>query len=62
MYRKNKNADVIILPRNQESHNVSRIEIFEQSRFGQVCKGMLPNFKAEVAIKRVSHEPKQGLR
>lgn len=36
-------------------------EMRGQGRFGQVCKGMLPNSKAEVAIKRNSHESKQGL-
>lgn len=30
--------------------------------FGRVYKGVLPNSKTEVAVKRISHESKQGLR
>ncbi|XP_019459040.1 PREDICTED: L-type lectin-domain containing receptor kinase S.4-like isoform X2 [Lupinus angustifolius] len=33
-----------------------------QGGFGKVFKGTLPNSKTEVAVKRVSHESKQGLR
>ena len=30
--------------------------------FGQVYKGILPTSKTEVAVKRVSHESRQGMR
>ncbi|KAE9592057.1 hypothetical protein Lal_00038308 [Lupinus albus] len=37
-------------------------ELLGQGGFGKVFKGTLPNSKTEVAVKRVSHESKQGLR
>lgn len=37
-------------------------ELLGRGGFGKVYKGTLPNSKTQVAVKRISHESKQGLR
>lgn len=37
-------------------------ELLGQGGFGKVYRGTLPNSKIQVAVKRISHESKQGLR
>ncbi|KAH1086740.1 hypothetical protein GYH30_018305, partial [Glycine max] len=74
-YRKIKNADVIeaweleIGPHRYSYQELKKAtrgfkdkELLGQGGFGRVYKGTLPNSKIQVAVKRVSHESKQGLR
>ncbi|XP_072983849.1 L-type lectin-domain containing receptor kinase S.4-like [Typha latifolia] len=37
-------------------------ELLGSGGFGKVFKGILPNSRAEIAVKRVSHESRQGIR
>ncbi|PIN17081.1 Serine/threonine protein kinase [Handroanthus impetiginosus] len=73
--RKIKNAEVIeaweleIVPHRykyQELKQATRgfkdSELLGFGGFGRVYKGTLPNPKTEVAVKRISHESKQGIR
>ncbi|KAL2250490.1 UNVERIFIED_CONTAM: L-type lectin-domain containing receptor kinase S.4 [Sesamum indicum] len=75
MIRKIKNAEVIesweldIVPHRykyQELKQATRgfkdSELLGFGGFGRVYKGTLPNSKTQVAVKRISHESKQGLR
>ncbi|RDX61540.1 L-type lectin-domain containing receptor kinase S.4, partial [Mucuna pruriens] len=75
LYRKMKNADVIeaweleIGPHRYSYQELKKAtkgfkdkELLGQGGFGRVYKGTLPNSKIQVAVKRVSHESKQGLR
>ncbi|CAL0328245.1 unnamed protein product [Lupinus luteus] len=75
LFWKIKNADVIepwelvIGPHRysyQELNKATRgfkdKELLGQGGFGKVFKGTLPNSRTEVAVKRISHESKQGLR
>ncbi|KAK7286771.1 hypothetical protein RJT34_22000 [Clitoria ternatea] len=75
MYRRSKNADVIedweleIGPHRfsyQELKTATKgfkdKELLGQGGFGRVYKGTLPNSNTQVAVKRISHESKQGLR
>ncbi|EOY07451.1 Protein kinase domain - like 10 [Theobroma cacao] len=70
-----KNADVIedweleIGPQRypyqelkQATNGFSDKTLLGHGGFGRVYKGTLPNAKTEVAVKRISHESKQGLR
>ncbi|KAL2336575.1 hypothetical protein Fmac_011021 [Flemingia macrophylla] len=74
-HRKIKNADVIeaweleIGPHRYSYQELKKAtkgfkdkELLGQGGFGRVYKGTLPNSKIQVAVKRVSHESKQGLR
>ncbi|KAJ9180690.1 hypothetical protein P3X46_008903 [Hevea brasiliensis] len=73
--RKIKNADIIedweleIGPHRysyqelkQATNGFSDKELLGQGGFGQVFKGTLPDSTAQVAVKRISNESKQGLR
>ncbi|XP_027337629.1 L-type lectin-domain containing receptor kinase S.4-like [Abrus precatorius] len=75
MYRRNKNADVIedweleIGPHRYSYQELKKAtkgfkdkELLGQGGFGRVYKGTLPNSNTQVAVKRISHESKQGLR
>lgn len=75
LFRKIKNADVIeaweleIGPHRYSYQELKKAtrgfkekELLGQGGFGRVYKGILPNSKVQVAVKRVSHESKQGLR
>ncbi|KAK7339684.1 hypothetical protein VNO77_20365 [Canavalia gladiata] len=75
LFRKIKNADVIeaweleIGPHRYSYQELKKAtrgfkdkELLGQGGFGRVYKGTLPNSKIQVAVKRVSHESKQGLR
>ncbi|KAK7259956.1 hypothetical protein RIF29_25592 [Crotalaria pallida] len=75
LFRKNKNADVIedweleMGPHRYSYQELKKAtkgfkdkELLGQGGFGRVYKGTLPNLKNEVAVKRISHESKQGLR
>ncbi|GAV76555.1 Pkinase domain-containing protein, partial [Cephalotus follicularis] len=46
----------------QATNSFSDKELLGHGGFGQVYKGTLPNSKTQVAVKRISHESKQGLR
>ncbi|XP_006339016.1 L-type lectin-domain containing receptor kinase S.4-like [Solanum tuberosum] len=73
--RRFKNADVIeqweleIGPHRYSYHELKKgtrgfkeSELLGRGGFGKVYKGVLTNSKAEIAVKRISHESKQGLR
>ncbi|XP_057448236.1 L-type lectin-domain containing receptor kinase S.4-like [Lotus japonicus] len=75
LYRKIKNADVIeaweleVGPHRYSYQELKKAtrgfkekELLGRGGFGGVYKGTLPNSKIQVAVKRVSHESKQGLR
>ncbi|MED6120896.1 hypothetical protein PIB30_025220 [Stylosanthes scabra] len=75
LFRKIKNADVIepweleIGPHRYSYKELKKAtkgfkdkELLGQGGFGRVYKATLPNCKSQVAVKRVSHESKQGLR
>ncbi|XP_061371886.1 L-type lectin-domain containing receptor kinase S.4-like [Gastrolobium bilobum] len=75
MYRKIKNADVVeawefeVGPHRYSYQELKKAtkgfkdkELLGQGGFGKVYKGTLPSSKTQIAVKRVSHESKQGLR
>ncbi|WJX76435.1 hypothetical protein P8452_59854 [Trifolium repens] len=75
LFRKIKNADVIeaweleVGPHRYSYQELKKAtkgfkekQLLGQGGFGKVFKGILPRSKIEVAVKRVSHESKQGLR
>ncbi|KAK4270357.1 hypothetical protein QN277_023400 [Acacia crassicarpa] len=75
LYRKIKNADIIeaweleIGPHRYSYQELKKAtrgfkdrELLGQGGFGRVYKGTLPSSKTQVAVKRISHESKQGLR
>lgn len=75
LFRKIKNADIIeaweleIGPHRYSYQELKKAtrgfkdkELLGQGGFGRVYKGTLPSSKTLVAVKRVSHESKQGLR
>jgi len=75
MYRRYKNADVIeaweleIGPHRYSYQELKKAtkgfkdkELLGQGGFGSVYKGTLPNSNTQVAVKRISHDSKQGLR
>ncbi|MCI30464.1 L-type lectin-domain receptor kinase S.4, partial [Trifolium medium] len=75
LFRKIKNADVIeaweleIGPHRYSYQELKKAtkgfkekELLGQGGFGRVYNGTLPKSKIQVAVKRVSHESKQGLR
>ncbi|KAF7845462.1 L-type lectin-domain containing receptor kinase S.4-like [Senna tora] len=75
LFRKIKNADIIesweleIGPHRYSYQELKKAtrgfkdkELLGQGGFGRVYKGTLPGSRTEVAVKRVSHESKQGLR
>ncbi|KAF5471638.1 hypothetical protein F2P56_008415 [Juglans regia] len=75
LFRKIKNADVIedweleLGPHRysyqelkKATHSFRDKELLGHGGFGRVYKGTLPNSKTQVAVKRISHDSKQGLR
>ncbi|CAJ1949437.1 unnamed protein product [Sphenostylis stenocarpa] len=75
MYRRYKNADVIeaweleIGPHRYSYQELKKAtkgfkdkELLGQGGFGSVYKGTLPNSNTQVAVKRISHDSRQGLR
>ncbi|XP_068668269.1 L-type lectin-domain containing receptor kinase S.4-like [Aristolochia californica] len=75
LFKKIKNADVIEpWEREYGPHRFSYSELKQATKnfrdkellgfggFGRVYKGTLPNTHTQIAVKRVSHESKQGLR
>ncbi|KAL0347337.1 UNVERIFIED_CONTAM: L-type lectin-domain containing receptor kinase S.4 [Sesamum calycinum] len=75
MIRKIKNAEVIesweldIVPHRYKYQELKQAtrgfkdnELLGFGGFGRVYKGTLPNSKTQVAVKRISHESKQGVR
>ncbi|KAI9112175.1 hypothetical protein K1719_016698 [Acacia pycnantha] len=75
LYRKIKNADIIeaweleIGPHRYSYQELKKATrgfkdrgLLGQGGFGRVYKGTLPSSKTQVAVKRISHESKQGLR
>ncbi|KEH22963.1 putative protein kinase RLK-Pelle-L-LEC family [Medicago truncatula] len=75
IFRKIKNADVIeaweleVGPHRYSYEELKKAtkgfkekELLGQGGFGKVYNGILPKSKIQVAVKRVSHESKQGLR
>ncbi|KAL3839493.1 hypothetical protein ACJIZ3_024084 [Penstemon smallii] len=75
LYRKIKNAEVIesweleIGPHRYKYQELKKAtngfkdnELLGFGGFGRVYKGMLSNPKTQVAVKRISHESKQGIR
>ncbi|KAH7553726.1 hypothetical protein ACOSP7_029446 [Xanthoceras sorbifolium] len=46
----------------QATNSFSDKQLLGHGGFGKVYKGILPNSKTEVAVKRISHESKQGVR
>ncbi|RHN46177.1 putative protein kinase RLK-Pelle-L-LEC family [Medicago truncatula] len=75
IYRKIKNADVIeaweleVGPHRYTYQELKKAtkgfkekQLLGQGGFGKVYNGILPKSKIQVAVKRVSHESKQGLR
>ncbi|PNX93046.1 L-type lectin-domain receptor kinase S.4 [Trifolium pratense] len=75
IFRKIKNADVIeaweleIGPHRYSYQELKKAtkgfkekELLGQGGFGRVYKGTIPKSKIQVAVKRVSHESKQGLK
>ncbi|KAI4354544.1 hypothetical protein L6164_003396 [Bauhinia variegata] len=75
VFRKIKNADIIeaweleVGPHRYSYKELKKAtrgfkdkELLGQGGFGRVYKGTLPSSKTPVAVKRVSHESKQGLR
>ncbi|KAF5476105.1 hypothetical protein F2P56_007844 [Juglans regia] len=75
LFRKIKNADVIedweleLGPHRYSYQELKKAtkrfrdrELLGRGGFGRVYKGTLPNSKIQVAVKRVSHDSKQGLR
>ncbi|KAL5057916.1 hypothetical protein RYX36_029520 [Vicia faba] len=75
LFRKIKNADVIeaweleVGPHRYSYQELKKATkgfkekgLLGQGGFGRVYKGTLPKSKIQVAVKRVSHESKQGLR
>ncbi|KAL1545530.1 L-type lectin-domain containing receptor kinase S.4-like [Salvia divinorum] len=75
LFRKFKNREIIesweleIVPHRYKYHelkqatkNFKESELLGSGGFGRVYKGTLRNPKTEVAVKRVSHDSKQGIR
>ncbi|XP_038904740.1 L-type lectin-domain containing receptor kinase S.4-like [Benincasa hispida] len=46
----------------QATKQFSNREVLGRGGFGKVYRGTIPNSKTQVAVKRISHESKQGLR
>ncbi|URE30711.1 Legume lectin domain [Musa troglodytarum] len=52
----------ITLELKRATHGFRDRELLGLGRFGKVYRGTLPGSRAEVAVKRVSHESRQGIR